>query len=916
MGRYYKETGLWKRAFHSELISSAERDACARLTSTLAEIDAQVGDLLSRIPESCRHLTVHDIRHIHQLWDVASTICGEEYAINPLEGFILGVAFLIHDAGLTAAAYPNGVEGLRQTKLYKDTLAIELKRDGGGLEITNQLPSAPSPRQQDDVLFAVLRKLHPERALNLLDETYIHPLTKQNWTLLPVNLLFDVGLITGKIAASHHWDTSQLAREFGEPLSPPADFPWWQVDGLKLACILRCADACAIDERRAPLMSFILTNPRGASRDHWSFQGYLNPAYLPPGQEGLVFQSKSPMTREYMNAWWLAYESISVADRELRDCDRLFKSRTGHGDQAQEIQFAAKRVEGAGDASRLAQLVTVAGWKPIDTTVRISDPLALIERLGGRHLYGNDHTAPIRELVQNAADAVRARRARRGYGPDAKHDAGEIHLSVQKLETGSWVIKVMDDGIGMPESILSGTFLDFGKSLWQSDRIASLYPGLASDPDFKPTGQFGIGFYASFIIGHDVKVFSKPLAGGDDQRKVLHFIDGVRNRAELRDYNLTLDGEWPYEQNTIVEISFKGDNWLSMFAGLSADRDWDRPVYSSERRYWDYFGKTLEKLVFCLDVRVDLTTPFFNRKSANNIEIFDIPSIAFVQEFNRVFGRSENDKISDELIPLIESMNDGQKPRTRGTISTSNFMPSIYHIGGLTVFSGEAGTPYVAKYVTGVHQAVPTTVSRQTIIRASSLDDFKDWAYSQLAKLNNVALDDLQLGTALLSIYEITKDLKDNWFLFDLNNNIIYFRLMDLSLGDKIFIICNRHPLLSKTQIAPYQGILIFTPREFYAKSDEYKYVLELQFGFDSEYSLVELYDKDLTSNPSTAIGQLFAEVRRRGFQPTRSIITTHTIGTYTGPAGGRGKFFNNDVKKDMPIDALGLVVTVCSNNG
>jgi hypothetical protein len=216
------------------------------------------------------------------------------------------------------------------------------------------------------------------------------------------------------------------------------------------------------------------------------------------------------MTREYMNAWWLAYEAISVADRELRDCERLFKSRTRHGDQAQVIQFAAKRVEGAGDASRLAQLVTVAGWKPVDTTVRISDPLALIERLGGRHLYGNDHTAPIRELVQNAADAVRARRTRRGYGPDANPDSGKIHVSIQSLEADSWVIKVMDDGIGMPESILLGTFLDFGKSLWQSDRIASLYPGLASDPEFKPTGQFGIGFYAAFIIGRDVKVLSKP----------------------------------------------------------------------------------------------------------------------------------------------------------------------------------------------------------------------------------------------------------------------------------------------------------------------------------------------------------------------------------------------------------------------
>jgi hypothetical protein len=400
MATEYKTTTLWEAAFAETGLNDAQRGANHTLITTLGKIDTYVGDLLAKIPESCKQLTVHDIRHIHQLWGVASTICGQDYPINPLEGFVLGVAFLIHDAGLTVAAYPDGIEGLKQTELYKDMLAIELKRENRNLETADQLAKGiASTHQEEVVLFALLRKLHPDRALYLLDQSYVHPLTKQNWTLLPAALLLDVGLIIGKIAASHHWDTSRVMREFGDPLSPPADFPWWPVDAFKLACILRCADACAIDERRAPLMAFILDSPRGVSRDHWIFQGYLNPAHLPPGQEGLIFQSKRPLTREYMNAWWLAYEAIGVADRELRDCDRLLKSRAGRGDHAQRIPFAAKRVEGAGDASRLAHFVGAVGWTPIDTAVRISNPLALIERLGGRHLYGNDHTAPIRELA-------------------------------------------------------------------------------------------------------------------------------------------------------------------------------------------------------------------------------------------------------------------------------------------------------------------------------------------------------------------------------------------------------------------------------------------------------------------------------------------------------------------------------------
>jgi hypothetical protein len=379
----------------------------------------------------------------------------------------------------------------------------------------------------------------------------------------------------------------------------------------------------------------------------------------------------------------------------------------------------------------------------------------------------------------------------------------------------------------------------------------------------------------------------------------------------LRDYNSILDNEWPFEQNTIIEIKFTGDEWLSRFAGLSSHGELDRPVYSSETRYWDFFAKTLEQLVFCLDVRLELTTPFFDHKYINNIDIFETSNDVFAREFNRVFTSSENDRIPEELIPLIEFMNDGGKPKTRGTISTNNFIRSINHIGGLTVFSNEVGNPYGARFVTGVHQATPTTVSRQTFARSASADSFKSWAHSQLNKLDGVDLNDFQIGAALISIYEITGNLGSKYFLSDMNESVVYFEKMELTLNDKIFILCFRHPLLNKIQITHYQDVLVFTPREYRVKSLEFKYVLELHSGIDSNYGLIELYGEDLTSRRSTAIGQLFTEIQRRGFQPTRSALTKQTIGTYAGPDGGHPDFFSNKIKNGMPIEALGIVVTV-----
>ncbi len=129
----YRNSTLWKAAFCGADLSSDQRAARNKLKVALDDLEEHVKVLLTKIPEDCRGLTVHDISHIHQLWDVASTICGPEYPINPLEGFVLGAAFLIHDAGLTAAAYHGRVEELKQTRLYKDMFATELKRDNPNL---------------------------------------------------------------------------------------------------------------------------------------------------------------------------------------------------------------------------------------------------------------------------------------------------------------------------------------------------------------------------------------------------------------------------------------------------------------------------------------------------------------------------------------------------------------------------------------------------------------------------------------------------------------------------------------------------------------------------------------------------------------------------------------------------------------
>src|SRR5262245_41045776 len=86
------------------------------------------------------------------------------------------------------------------------------------------------------------------------------------------------------------------------------------VDPIKIACILRSADAIQIDQRRAPDFLFALLNVKGVSREHWFAQNRLAQPMLDSGDpERVVFTSTSPFPLDATKAWWIAYDLVRIA---------------------------------------------------------------------------------------------------------------------------------------------------------------------------------------------------------------------------------------------------------------------------------------------------------------------------------------------------------------------------------------------------------------------------------------------------------------------------------------------------------------------------------------------------------------------------------------------------------------------------
>ncbi len=195
--------------------------------------------------------------------------------------------------------------------------------------------------------------------------------------------------------------------------------------------------------------------------------------------------------------------------------------------------FAATGVANVSSPEAFARGVRTEGWEPIDASPRIDDPMAVIANLGGARLYGDKPEIALRELIQNGADAVRARRALGGLEPDE----GRIDVELEPDGQGLCWLHVTDTGIGMSRYVLCNVLLDFGRSLWGDAAMRSELPGLAA-ARFNAVGQFGIGFFSVFMLGEHVRVVTRRYEAvaenGGDGQWLLDFETGLKGRPVLR----------------------------------------------------------------------------------------------------------------------------------------------------------------------------------------------------------------------------------------------------------------------------------------------------------------------------------------------------------------------------------------------
>jgi predicted nucleotide-binding protein len=367
-----------------------------RLWNALRQFRERAAMLANEIHRDLPDFTVHDITHLDALWEMADLIAGPDYPLNPLEAFALGAVFLLHDLGLGLAAWPGGLAEIKKGPGWQDALATSLRKH---LERTATESASLPPEVEHIAVEERLRTLHAEHAERLALASWYDKERGLEYHLIDrPDLRKAIGPLLGKIAHSHCWPASRLGSEFetirGALPSCPRD---WTLDPIKIAVLLRTADAAYLDVRREPGFLIALRLSEGISKKHWRFQNHL----LKPRveEDRLVYTTARPFPPEEVDAWWLCEETLRMVDRELHEVDVLLTYLL-------RSRLRVRGVAGIESPSRLQRYIEVSGWAPVRARPNIYDSDRNLKQLNSRKIDGINPPVVPQEMIQNISRVI------------------------------------------------------------------------------------------------------------------------------------------------------------------------------------------------------------------------------------------------------------------------------------------------------------------------------------------------------------------------------------------------------------------------------------------------------------------------------------------------------------------------------
>lgn len=441
-------TALWKL-----LESKAEQgELTAETLSAVSALCAEGAALSKDIVRFFPNYTLHDETHISNVCDWMLRLLDEDLKrrLTSRQAVLLLLAACWHDAGMSVSAAEEGSLARNPRSQAWTAFFREHKRE----ELAYERDGAISP----ETLRSFVRFHHPARVRNKLT----------NWSSELQRL------------SLRREDLLALCESHGKALE---DCPALRKDpDLPLcAVLLRLADILDFDASRAPEPLFRhrgLDAPtdleQRISRTEWA----KNRAGVLSLEEDGILRFTARFTDLQLEMEVRAY--LDWIKEELEGCAAYLRyTRDWSGLKLPyKLDYRADRVGYSFGDFRLSM-----------------DQDKVLELLTGKNLYP-DAGVFVRELLQNAIDAVLTRRA---TDPGFRTEDGEIRIRTWRDGEGFDWFQIEDNGIGMDEDVILNYFLKVGRSYYSSEDFRADLRRYGGGRSYAPISRFGIGVLSCFM---------------------------------------------------------------------------------------------------------------------------------------------------------------------------------------------------------------------------------------------------------------------------------------------------------------------------------------------------------------------------------------------------------------------------------
>ena len=369
----------------------------------------------------------------------------------------------------------------------------------------------------------------------------------------------DLKEVAGTVARSHGFALRDSLRQLDEK----------QISGLEhenmhpvfLMGVLRVADFLELGNDRAPVIGFAYKEFKSPlSKRHWiDNQALRSISWGNPEPESILIPAKPPDVYSYLEL----KDWLTAIQAELDNVWAVFGEVYASHQRLAGFGLTVRRVRSniLDDPEGFARNSSFA-----PRCVELGVVGAEVLKLFIEPLYGRRPEIGIRELIQNAVDAVRERREfERNNPPSVSASSERGHEVIVWLDdpdaNGVALLTVSDSGIGMTEEIVSNYFLKAGASFRRSIAWKKEFESQTGAGDkarlrsrVLRSGRFGIGILASFLLGDEIEVSTKHITSDRGIRFTMR-LDIRPPAAEIAPIQLNYDANLPIGTTVKVRVT-------------------------------------------------------------------------------------------------------------------------------------------------------------------------------------------------------------------------------------------------------------------------------------------------------------------------------------------------------------------------